>query len=200
VTHSTMRCISTLLMAAACVSVPSLAGATRIVPNWAAVILAEPVFSPVAIVAPPDRDRGCDSNRKAANLNFTVADVNGADLRLSAFRGKVIVLNFWATWCEPCKIEIPGFVELYDKYVAKGLVVLGVSVDDPPILLKPFVAQFHMRYPVLVGISRPDLQEAFGPLFGFPTSFVIGRDSRICKEHIGFTPREQFEREIKELL
>jgi peroxiredoxin len=142
----------------------------------------------------------CDSKRRVANLNFTLKDMNGKDVALSAHRGKVILLDFWATWCGPCKIEIPGFVELYTKYESQGFVVLGVSVDDPVAKLKPYAAQFKMNYPVLVGLGRDDLQDAFGPLLGYPTSFLIGRDGKICTQHTGLAPKEQFEREIKTLM
>ena len=73
----------------------------------------------------------CDPKGKVANLNFTLKDMNGKDVALSAYKGKVILLDFWATWCGPCKIEIPGFVEMYTKYERQGFVVLGVSIDDP---------------------------------------------------------------------
>ena len=78
--------------------------------------------------------------------------------------------------------------------------MLGVSVDDPVSKLKPFAAQFKMNYPVLVGLGRDDLKDAFGPLVGFPTSFVIGRDGKVCAQHTGFAPKEQFELEITSLL
>lgn len=142
----------------------------------------------------------CDLERKPANLNFTLKDVNGRDVTLSASKGKVILLDFWATWCAPCKIMIPGFVELYEKYQSRGFVVLGVSVDDPIAKLKPFVENLMVSYPVLVGMGRDDLQEAFGPPPGFPTSFLIDRSGNICKERTGFVPKEESEREIKALL
>jgi peroxiredoxin len=79
-------------------------------------------------------------------------------------------------------------------------VIAGVSIDDPPEKLKPFAEQFHMNYPVLVGLGHDDLQDAFGPPVAFPTSFLIKRDGTVCREHAGFTPKEEFEREIKALL
>jgi peroxiredoxin len=142
----------------------------------------------------------CDPKAKPANLNFTLKDMNGKDVALSAYKGKVILLDFWATWCGPCKIEIPGFVEMYTKYGPQGFVVLGISIDDPVSKLKPFVDRFKMNYPVLLGLDRDDVKDSFGPLVGFPTSFLIGRDGRVCQQHVGFAPKEQFEREIKALL
>ncbi len=141
----------------------------------------------------------CDAGAKPAPLNYTLKDMNGVDVNLASFKGKVILLNFWATWCGPCKAEIPGFVELQKQY-AKDLVVLGLSVDDPVEKLKPYAAQYKMNYPVLVGLGREDIQDAFGPIYGIPASFLIGRDGRICKKHMGIAPKAQFEREIKALL
>jgi len=142
----------------------------------------------------------CDPQGKPANLGFTLKDMTGKDVALEAYRGKVILLDFWATWCGPCKIEIPGFVDMYTKYGPRGFVVLGVSIDDSVSKLKPFVERFKMNYPVLLGLDRDDVKDAFGPLVGFPTSVLIGRDGRICHRHVGFAPKEQFEQEIKALL
>ena len=142
----------------------------------------------------------CDPNAKTANLSFTMKDMNGKDVVFSSHKGKVILLDFWATWCGPCKIEIPGFVDLYTRYGPRGFVALGISVDDPVSKLKPYVAQLKMNYPVLIGNGRDDVQKAFGPIWGLPTSFLIGRDGRICKKHTGFATKDQFEREIKALL
>jgi peroxiredoxin len=156
-----------------------------------------------AQAAPEDAaGAACDPKAsKAANLNFTLKDVNNRNVRLSDFKGKVILLDFWATWCGPCKIEIPGFVELHEKYAKDGLVVIGVSVDDTLDKLKPFVAQYKMTYTVLQGLNHDDfVEDAFGPMLGIPTTFIIGRDGRICTKHTGIKSKDDFEREIKSLL
>jgi thiol-disulfide isomerase/thioredoxin len=144
-------------------------------------------------------DGACDAKAKPAPLNYTIKDVNNVDVKLSSFKGKVILLNFWATWCGPCKAEIPGFVELQKEY-ANDLVVLGISVDDTVEQIKPYAAKYKINYPMLVGLGRDDVQEAFGPLYGIPVSFLIGKDGRICKKHMGIAPKAQFEREIKALI
>jgi len=142
----------------------------------------------------------CEANAKPANLNFTLKDIDNKDVKLSDFKGKVIVLDFWATWCGPCKIEIPAFVEMQKKYGAQGLQVIGVSVDDTVDKLKPFAAQFKMNYPVLQGRDHDDVQDAFGPIFGIPTTIVIARNGTVCRRHVGMSSVKAFEDEIKSLL
>lgn len=162
-----------------------------IVGAWLAAIVLVPLSARAGM---------CDDDAKPANLDFVLKDMNGQDVALSRYKGEVIVLDFWATWCAPCRIEIPNFVELYDKYRSRGFVVLGISVDDPVSALKPFAVDLGMNYPVLVGADRDDVKNAFGPPVGFPTSFIIDRDGKICTSHTGFATKEQFEREILALL
>jgi cytochrome c biogenesis protein CcmG/thiol:disulfide interchange protein DsbE len=140
-----------------------------------------------------------DAIGKPARLDFKLKDMNGVEVKLDSFKGKVILLNFWATWCGPCKAEIPSLIELQTEY-ADDLVVLGFSVDDPVEKLKPYAAEYNVNYPFLVGNGREDVQEAFGPLLGIPVTVIIGRDGRIAKKHTGIASKEQFEREIKALL
>jgi thiol-disulfide isomerase/thioredoxin len=149
----------------------------------------------------PDEGEADDAvaEGKAAPLQFTLKDMNGVDVKLSNFKGKVILLNFWATWCGPCRAEIPSLVELQQQY-GKDLVVLGVSVDDPIEKLKPYATEMKMNYPVLVGNGRDDVQEAYGPLWGIPVSVFVARDGKIAKRHSGIASKDQFERQIKALL
>jgi len=147
----------------------------------------------------PGEPEDAEATGKPARLDFTLKDMNGVDVSLESFKGKVILLNFWATWCGPCRAEIPSLVELQQQY-ADDLVVLGLSVDDTAEKLLPYAAEFKMNYPVLVGNGREDVQEAFGPLYGIPVTVIIGRDGRIAKKHSGIASKEQFEREIKTLL
>jgi cytochrome c biogenesis protein CcmG/thiol:disulfide interchange protein DsbE len=166
--------------------------------RWAiGLVLAGTLMSQTSRAAVP---AGCDPKAKTANLGFTLKDIAGKDVALGAYKGKVILLDFWATWCAPCKVEIPWFVEFYKKYQSQGFVVLGVSIDDSVEKLKPFVAQYKMNYPVLIGDGRDDMKDAYGPLIGFPTSVLIARDGTICRTHIGYAPKEQFERDLKALL
>ena len=144
----------------------------------------------------------CDKNPKDANLNFTLKDSAGRDFNLGSQKGKVILLDFWATWCPPCKVEIPWFVEFQQKYGPKGLVVIGVSVDDPAAKLKPFGDEYKVNYPLLVGDGRDDIKgpRGYNAAWGLPKTFVIARDGKICKTHIGLSVKEHFEQQIKSLL
>jgi thiol-disulfide isomerase/thioredoxin len=147
----------------------------------------------------PGEPDDVNATGKPAPLHFTLKDMNGADVQLASFKGKVILVNFWATWCGPCKAEIPSLVELQAQY-DDDLVVLGVSVDDPVEKMRPYAAQYKINYPLLVGNGREDVQDAFGPLFGVPVSVIIGRDGKIAKKHSGIATKSQIEREIKALL
>jgi peroxiredoxin len=132
--------------------------------------------------------------------SFSLVDLDGKPLDLAALRGQVVLLDFWATWCGPCKFEIPGFIELYTKYQGQGLQVLGFAVDDPIPALQDYAKQMKMNYPILVGQGREDVVDAFGPMPGLPTTFIIGRDGKVCTSHTGFTEKEKFEEQIKALL
>jgi thiol-disulfide isomerase/thioredoxin len=142
----------------------------------------------------------CAPNAKPAKLNFTLKDISGKDVKLSSYKGKVVLLNFWATWCGPCKIEIPWFNEFQQKYQDKGLVVVGISTDDTVEQLKPFVAQYKMNYPILLGLGRDDVTDALGPVLGLPTTLLISRDGRICDYHMGLAKKAEFEKGILGLL
>jgi thiol-disulfide isomerase/thioredoxin len=142
----------------------------------------------------------CPADSKTANLNFTLKDVKGKDVSLTEFKGKVVLLDFWATWCGPCKIEIPHFIEFQNAYGPEGFQVIGVSVDDTADKLEPYVSEMKMNYPVLQGLGHDDLQDAYGPIFGIPVSVLISREGKICATHTGLTGKDVFEREIKSLL
>jgi len=130
--------------------------------------------------------------------NFTLPQVNGSSLTLSSYRGHVVLLDFWATWCVPCREEIPHFVELQDKYRAQGLQIIGVSMDDSADPVRPFAQQFHMNYPIVMGNAK--IGEQYGGVLGLPIAFLLDRDGRITKKHIGATSRDVFDKEINTLL
>ena len=142
----------------------------------------------------------CPVDAPAANLDFTLKNIENADVNLADYKGKVILLDFWATWCGPCKIEIPGFIEMQNKYGPDGLQVIGISIDDRLEQLKPFAAEMKMNYPVLQGLGRDDVTDALGPIIGIPTTLIISREGKICATHAGMTPKDAFEKQIKALL
>lgn len=122
----------------------------------------------------------------------------------------MLILDFWATWCLPCQVEIPGFIDLYRKYHSAGLEVVGVDILDDFKKARPFVEQHGMNYTVLDGNDRDDVEKAFGPFVGLPTTLVIGRDGSICAKHVGIpslgtgslekSSRESFEAAVRPLL
>jgi len=152
----------------------------------------------------------CPANAKKANLQLAFRDLIGRTVSLERYRGKVLILDFWATWCVPCQVEIPGFVDLYRKYQSAGLEVVGVSVLDDFKKARSFVEQHGMNYTVLDGNDRDDVERAFGPFVGLPTTLVIGRNGSICARHVGIpslgtgslqkSSREFFEAAVRPLL
>ncbi len=158
----------------------------------------EPVAAHESTLGEAQAGAACLPDAKPAT-DFTLPSLDGKQVKLSSFRGKVVLLNFWATWCGPCKAEIPAFVELQQQYTS-DLVVLGLSVDDPADKAKAFADQYKVNYPIVLGLGHDDIQDAYGPIYGIPASFLISRDGKVCKRHLGLAPKSQFEREIKALL
>jgi len=130
--------------------------------------------------------------------DFTLPLFDGGQLQLSSYRGKVVLLDFWATWCVPCREETPHFVELQQKYGGQGLQIIGVSMDDSTDPVHTFYQQFHMNYPVVMGTA--DVGAAYGGVLGLPIAFIIDRDGLIHAKHIGATDAAVFEKDITTLL
>jgi len=129
---------------------------------------------------------------------WELRNLEGKLVKSSDFDGKVVIVNFWATWCPPCKEEIPGFIELQKKYSDKGLAVIGVSLDEQgPPLVKQFTTKFGVNYPVVIGNWK--LLHDFGGT-AIPTTIIIDRSSNVVGKHVGFASQETFEREIVPLL
>ena len=130
--------------------------------------------------------------------DFSLTDITGHPLRLSDYRGKVGILDFWATWCEPCKQEIPHFIDFENKYSAQGLAIMGISMDDSEPPVRDFQKQYKMNYPVAVGTSQ--LADQYGGILGLPITFIIDRQGRILARHIGATNISIIESEVQKAL
>ena len=135
-----------------------------------------------------------------ANLDFTLKDMHGNDVNLASFRGRPIILNFWATWCGPCKAEIPALIELVHQYKAQQLTVLGVSVDDSPEDLRQFAADFKMNYPVLVGLGQDTFQEKYDAVISIPVTWFIRPDGSVLKKHQGPASKSWLESQVKAMI
>ena len=131
--------------------------------------------------------------------SWELTDLDGKTIHSTDFKGKVVVLNFWATWCPPCRAEIPGFIALQKKYATQGLTVIGVSVDQASLkTIKSFTKKNDINY--LVVQSDKKIEDAFGGIDALPTTFIIDRSGHIVKQHLGFANESEFEAEIKSLL
>jgi peroxiredoxin len=131
---------------------------------------------------------------------WKLQDVNGKTISSADFKGKIIVLDFWATWCAPCRAEIPGFIELQKEFGKDGITIIGASVDgrDEIATVKKFAEKFGVKYPVV--LADRETVSAFGGIDVVPTTFIIDREGRIVSRHVGFTEKAELEKEIKLLL
>jgi len=132
-------------------------------------------------------------------------DLAGRPVDSPQFKGKVVVLDLWATWCGPCTREIPGLVELQKKYAGDGLVVIGVALDEPgrsplkaPAVVKRYVTKYLVSYLIVLGDDK--VQADFGGMDAIPTTFIIDRDGVIRDKKVGALPAAQFERRVLKVL
>jgi cytochrome c biogenesis protein CcmG/thiol:disulfide interchange protein DsbE len=131
------------------------------------------------------------SRSKAPNFSLKTAD--GRTVELAKQKGKLVIVNFWATWCGPCKAEIPGFLEVYEKYRSRGLEIVGISLDQGGWgKVKPFVDRFRMTYPVVIGDGA--LADAYGGIEAIPPTFIVDKKGNIVKRHVGYLSKSEFEK------
>src|SRR5216683_2757936 len=138
----------------------------------------------------------------------TFKDLDGKDATLNQYKGKVVLVNFWATWCDPCYVEIPWLIEMQQKYAAKGFTVLGVAMDEEgKSAVTPFLAKerfdvngqkLAMNYPIVLG--NDDVADKFGGLLGYPTGFLITRDGKVVKKFQGLTSFDEIAKAIESQL
>ena len=141
------------------------------------------------------------NNNQSENLapNFTLLDTEGNNVSLSAYKGKVVIINFWTTWCGPCRYEIPDLVQLYEKY-NQDLIVLGISLDyDGPAVVPQFEERIGgVNYPLLYGNNN--ISNLYGGVTGVPTTFIIDRNMQVFKKYLGYRSPEVIEKDINELI
>ena len=130
---------------------------------------------------------------------FELLDLGGAKVHPSDFKDKVLLVNFWATWCSPCIVEIPWFIEFQKKYGPKGLQIIGISLDETGAKdVVPFVKKHNMTYPILLGDDK--VAEQFGGILGLPTTFIVDKNGKFYSMHRGLVSRENVEEELVALL
>lgn len=139
------------------------------------------------------------SAKRNAAPDFVLTDADGRKVKLSDYKGKVVLLNFWATWCGPCKLEIPWFVEFEKTFKDKGFAVLGVSMDEEGWeIVKPYIQDKQVNYRVMV--ATEEVAQKYGGVDALPTTFMIDREGKIASTHIGLVAKKDYEIEIAQLL
>lgn len=138
----------------------------------------------------------------AQTPDFKLPDLSGRQITLSGFKGRVVLLNFWATWCPPCKNEVPELVALQSKFQNAGLDIVGVSLDDAPVEhVRQFKEVYRINYVILyAGGEKEKLMRRFGNIRGIPATFLIDREGRIVKQVTGYMPGSFWEKEIQAVL
>ena len=134
----------------------------------------------------------------AANFDFTLKDPAGASVKLADYKGKVVLLNFWGTWCPPCRKEIPDLIAAQEQYRDKGFVILGVAFEDTAEAVRSYASEMKINYPL--AMAQEDFENAYGPVYGLPLSYFVARDGSICRKHFGELTKERLEQVIKPLL
>jgi thiol-disulfide isomerase/thioredoxin len=143
----------------------------------------------------PDSSKG---NTQAAP-EFSFSSLEGKTIAMKDLADKVVVVDFWATWCAPCREEIPHLNKLYAELKGKGFEIVGVSMDHEGVdVVKDFARELRIEYPIVMGNEKD--AEAFGGIIGLPTTFIIDRSGNIVKKYVGLPPAEDMERVIKELV
>jgi cytochrome c biogenesis protein CcmG/thiol:disulfide interchange protein DsbE len=135
-----------------------------------------------------------------ADLGFIVKDMHGVDVKLSDYRGRPLIVNFWFVDCPPCRKEVPAFVDLVKKYGDKGFTILGLSVEDTPEAMRAFAEEYQVNYPLFVAKGRNDILEAYRATFAYPVSWFVRADGTVFLKHLGTGTPEWFETQVLAIL
>lgn len=138
-----------------------------------------------------------DTSIRPKAPDFRLPTIFGDTLSLSEYGGKVVILNFWATWCPPCRAEIPGFIKLQEEFEDQGFTFIRLALDKPEKVAQ-FYKEYKMNYPVV--IANREVSAAYGGITGIPTTFILDREGRIVKKYVGMRPEKVFRKDIVKLL
>lgn len=167
----------------------------------AMVVMQSPV-KPKKIISPERISQETISVKKSGFKSapeFSLKDASGGEKKLSDFKGSIVIIDFWATWCPPCRQEIPHFINLYNQYKDQGLKIIGVSMDRSPERVIPnFIEKNNINYTILFGENN--VYDLYGGINAIPTTFLVDKEGNIRKKYIGYNEKEVFEKDIKELL
>ena len=153
--------------------------------------------NPDAVSQAPDTGQATASKFKPAP-DFSLVSIKGDTIKLSDYKGKVVILDFWATWCPPCKEEIPHFKKLFAEKSEGGLMIIGIVVNDDVSEVKKFVSKNAVNYPVVMGNAQ--VEKAYGGINAIPTTFIIGKDMTIRQKVVGYREPSFFTKEVEKLL
>jgi peroxiredoxin len=172
----------------------------------ALIIVALSLMKPQAVTKKTAPEKGVPQQEAVVKKSgfkiapeFALKDISGVERKLSDFKNKVVIIDFWATWCPPCKAEIPHFIDLYSQYKDQGLEIIGISLDfGGEKILPAFINKNNINYTILLG--GEEVSDLYGGIAAIPTTFIIDKDGYIRKKYIGYNEKAVFENDVKELL
>jgi peroxiredoxin len=172
---------------------------SRSIRRWTLFAAAFALMVSCTIPFRDDDARVKNEKERKATPDFSLKDSTGTLVKLSDYKGKVVLLNFWATWCGPCKIEIPWFTDFQKTYKDREFAVIGIAMDeDGWDSVKPYIEQHKMNYRIVVGDDK--ISQLFGSVDSLPTTLMIDREGRIASMHIGLVAKNTYVKEIEQLL
>ncbi len=137
-------------------------------------------------------------NARIQSPKLKVNTFNAGEITLEEQKGKVVILDFWATWCPPCRMEIPGFIDIKKKYPDSLVEIIGIALERNPNKVKKFMKKLGINYPIAMGTR--EIVSKFGNIQAIPTTFVIDPEGNICQRYVGYTPKDKFINDIERLL